>query len=62
MSLRRDLSTQAFDVERREVTGPPTTVLEGVQMGTVTTTPQFSLSTNGAINWTEELKRLVATN
>ena len=38
-----------FDVERREVTGPPSTVLEGVQMGAATWAPQFTLSTKGTM-------------
>ena len=38
-----------FDVERREVTGPPSTVLEGLQMGSATSEAQFSLSTNGTV-------------
>ena len=38
-----------FDVERREVTGPPSTVLEGVQMGAAFSAPQFSLSAQGTM-------------
>ena len=38
-----------FDVERRAVTGQPTTMLEGVQMGSATSIAQFSLAASGTM-------------